>query len=277
MGDDAGTGAGDAAAAVPPRASTLVAVATMAAIALVSVTAIVVWARVGPGTGGAQAAEPLEEIPSSLAGEIEPTSVPADVVGAFDGPVVGARRLDELPPDVLDACNQFNELQWADGEPSLTSAVATPDGIIGVLEGKAEVPNGFGEWEGPGGEDPERFRQSCNARFEDGRWVSDGGGFEPVFPDQPDPPMFGGSFCCDSRGLGTATGQVTVVDGTTWIVQDRVSWYVGYPVTDQDESITVTWKYREGRFGPGGPPQSRIFFVDDSGEILGEGFAGGAF
>lgn len=256
-------------------AATLTAVGTMAIIALVSVTAIVAWARLGGGRPEIAAAESLQPLPETLAGGIEPGPVPDEVARAFDGPVLGARLLDELPPEVLDSCKQVSELDWDDGAPQVAYAIATPDGIQADLEGRADVPPEMGDWTGPNGEQPERFRLACNARFEGGAWISDGGGFEPIFEDQPRPGGFG-STCCDAQGLGTATGSVSVVDGATWVVQDRAGWYLAYPA-DGAETITVTWKYRENNFGPGGPPQSRVTFVDDAGENLGEGFAGGQF
>ena len=88
--------------------------------------------------------------------------------------------------------------------------------------------------------------------------------------------MGGGYSCCDENGLATASADVEVLDGAAWALQDRGGWYVAYPLEDRT-SLTVTWKFREQRFGPGGPPQSAITFLDGNGEILGEAFAGGQF
>ena len=86
----------------------------------------------------------------------------------------------------------------------------------------------------------------------------------------------GGYSCCDSNGLATATGVVRVPNGATWALQDRNGWYLAYPVREQ-ERLALSWKFREQGVGPGGPPQTSVTFVDDSGAILEETFTGGNF
>ena len=249
----------------------------MAVIALVSVTVVMVWARVSSGASGSE--EPgngvEEPVPDSLVGGIAPAPVPEEVAAAFDQPVVGAARLDELPPDVTDECgNTFGEIDWDEGQPTLQSAIATPDAIHAVLEGK-------GAW-GPemgGGEDqPERFRTTCTARREHDHWVTEGNGFQPIFgkDDVIEDGMGGGYSCCDENNLATATQTVAVPDGAAWGIQERSGWYLAYPVEAQP-TMMLSWKFREQRFGPGGPPQTTVTFVDDTGAVIAEAFAGGQF
>ena len=262
---------------VAVRASALSAVATMAVIALVSVSVVMVWARVSSGSSEGEGSESGidEPVPDSLAGGIAPAPVPDAVTAAFDQPVVGAARLDELPPDVSDECSDtFGEVEWEEGQPTLQSAIATPDAIHAVLEGKGS----WGPDMGGGGEAPERFRTTCSAHSEGDRWMTEGNGFQPVFGegDVVEDGMGSGYSCCDENGLATATQTIAVPDGAAWGIQERSGWYLAYPVEDEP-MMMLTWKFREQRFGPGAAPQTTVTFVDDAGAVIAEAFAGGQF
>ena len=260
----------------PRRAGTAQSIGIMAAIALVAVTVVVVSARLGGNSEGSDDVE--ETVPTTLAGGMEPTPLPDALVASFDAPVIGARELDELPPDALAVClESLGGIEVADADIKVEYAVATPDGLFGTLLGKGELGPEMG-FDGGGGEAPTGFRGTCAAREDDnGGWISDGGGMEILFGDEGPGEMNGTSYsCCDSNGLATASGTVEVPDDADWAVQDRNGWYLAYPTTDRNQ-LLLTWKFRENRFGNGSPPQSPVTFVDADGVIIGEGFAGGNF
>lgn len=254
----------------PRRASTLTAIGTMAAIALVSVVAVVVWARMGRA-GDAQD-EAGDGIPTVMADGTPPGEVPGAVTTAVDLPVVGVVALDDVPGDIRQECrDNFGEVTW-DGEPTKEYAFVTPDGMSSSYIGKGTAPPGMF---GPGQAKGDQFRVRCSASFRDGQWMVDGGGVEPVRPGDDGEFMSGGGFgCCDENGLATASGSIEVPDGAAWALQERGGWYLAYPVKG-GSSLTVTWKYREN--GTGGPPQSRVTFVDKDGGIVAEAFTGGQF
>lgn len=257
------------------RAGTLTAIGTMAAVAVVSVTAVVAWARLGqPGTSEA-AATVEEEVPTALAGGNQPAQVPAAVSSAVDLPVVGAAELDELPGHMLDACTQDFDVGWDPGSPQVEYAFMTPDGVVASVTGQGDMPGGFGM--GPGGEQPTGVRFRCDLQLEDGSAINRGGGsFEEIFPDQPSSGGFLSSSCCDEQGLATASASVPVPADAAWLLQDRGTWYLGYDVSGL-ENVGVSWKYRENRFGQGGPPISTVLFVGKDGTIVAETTAGGQF
>jgi hypothetical protein len=268
--EDAGTPGHD-------RARTLTVIGTMALIAVVAVTAVVVWARVGaPDAGDRTVTAGVDEaLPETLAGGFEPAPVPPEIVAAVDAPVVGAAKLEQLPDDMLAACMDFNEVTWDPGSPTTEYAVVTPDGVNASLFGQGEVAGGIGK--GPEGEDPIGIRIRCELDLRgSGPSNRGGGGYEEVFPDQPVMGGFSGSSCCDEDGLATAMASVNIPDGAAWLLQQRGAWFLAYPVEGLDV-ISVTWRYRENRFGPGGPPQSRVVIVDGAGETIAESFVGGRF
>lgn len=278
MTADANADANSEGGPVAARAGTVTAIATMGLIALVCAVAVIAWARLG---GGAEAEEDglAEPIPSQMAGGARPGRVPPAVVDVFgDTAVVGVAMLDSLPPGVERQCNRnMGPISWEAGEPSVEYAYAGPDAISLSLIGRGEAPRGmFGR--GPGGQRPERFRLICIATDQDGGWVVGGGGIEPAVEGHFGGGEFGGGAytCCDENGLASASGSVAVPDGATWALQERNGWYLAYPVSGTGR-ITVTWKYREQQFGGEVPPQSAVTFVDDSGAIVGEDFAGGQF
>lgn len=258
--------------AAPRRASTATVIGTMAAIALVSVVAVVVWARLG--RAGDAGAEAVDQIPTVMAGEFPTGDVPPAVADAVDLPVVGVALLDDVPGDIRQECrDNFGEISW-DGEPRQEYAFATPDGMSSSLIGKGTAPAGMF---GPGEAEARQFRMRCTASYRDGHWMVDGGGIEPVRANGKGEFSTGGGFgCCDENGLATASGSVEVPQGAAWGLQERSGWYLAYPVKAGD-NLNVTWKYRENQFGGGGPPQSRITFVDEEGGIVDEAFAGGHF
>ena len=277
MGAPLATDVEDADTPGQDRARTLTVIGSMALIAVVAVTAVVVWARVGaPAAGDEPATTGLDEaLPETLAGGTEPAPVPDEIAAAVDGPVVGAARLDELPDDMLAACVDFIEVTWDPGSPTTEYALVTPDGVNASLFGQGEVAGGFGK--GPVGEDPIGIRIRCELDLSGGEPVNrGGGGYEEVFPDQPVMGGFSGSSCCDQNGLATAMAAVDIPDDAAWLLQERGAWFLAYPVDGLDV-ISVTWRYRENRFGPGGPPQSRVVLVDASGETIAESFVGGRF
>lgn len=267
---------------LPRRAGTLSAVGTMAAIALVSVVLVVVWARVGGGQSQAEEDGVVEPIPSQMAGGVRPGRVPEPVVDALgEVAVVGVASVDRLPEEVAQQCSDsFGEIQWDEGQPKVEYAYMTPDGLSASLIGSGKAPRGmFGGKPGGGGRQPERFRMACNATEHDGFWNGESQGIEPVFDggDGGGHSFGGGYSCCDENGLATASGSVGVPDGATWALQDRNGWYLAYPV-DGRTSLSLSWKFREAGFGGGGPPPpSGVTFVDDEGTILEETFAGGQF
>lgn len=265
------------------RASTIAVLGTVGGIALVAVAVVVLWTRISAGPqGDAEAAAFEEDIPSSLVGGLPPADVPADVAAVFDVPVIGAANLDELPPGVLQECNRsFGEMNWDEGHPSIEYAIATPDAIHTSLVGTGE--NIDMDMGGGGPDAPDKFRLTCTARHEDGGWIGEGNGFEPIFDGGEGMHggiMGGGYSCCDENGLATATGVVQVPPGATWGLQDRNGWYLAYPVGKHD-SLAVTWKVAqdvaERGFDRGGGPQTSITFVDEAGGVIEEVFTGGEF
>lgn len=260
------------------RASAGAAIAAMAVIAVIAVAIVVTWARLSAGNQAEPQAEGLQEpVPSTLVGGIAPGEVPGPVANLFDVPVVGAANLDQLPDEVMQQCSRtFGEIEWDDGQPVVEHAVATPDAIHASMIGTGDMPPEMGM--GPDGDGPAKYRLSCSARHEGDGWIGEAGGFEPIFEGEEGGGvgMGGGYSCCDENGLATASATVEVAAGATWALQDRNGWFLAYPVQDR-KFVTVTWKFREQRFGPGGPPQTGITFVDDQGGIIAEVFTGGHF
>jgi hypothetical protein len=137
------------------------------------------------------------------------------------------------------------------------------------------VPGGFGM--GPGGEQPSGVRVRCDLQLEEGSAVNRGGGsYEEIFPDTPPSGGFLSSSCCDRDGFATASASVGVPAGADWVLQDRGLWFLAYEVGDL-EQVGISWKYRERRMGPGGPPVASVLFVADDGTVVGESTAGGQF
>ena len=266
----------EAGGTAPRRAGTARVIGTMAAVALVAVAVVVVSARLGGNSSGEAGVE--ETVPTTLAGGIAPGPVPQVVTATFDAPVVGAVNLDNPPADAVASCGESMGIMWDDGQPEVEYAVATPDGIFLSLLGSGETAPDMGM--DSGGQIPEKFRTTCSAQPDGDGWMSQGGGMEVVFEGEPESEDFAGSSssysCCDEQGLATASGSVEVPDDAAWALQDRSGWYLAYPTADRPR-LVLTWKFRESRFGGGGPPQSPVTFVDADGVIVGEGFAGGGF
>lgn len=256
------------------RAGTLAVVGTMAAIAVVSVTAVVAWARVGPGAG-AEVAAPVEEMPTTLAGGNQPQPVPEAITAAVDKPVIGAASLDELPGRMLDACTGDMGVMWDPGEPDVEYAFITADGLVASVAGQGDVAGGFGM--GPGGEQPAGLRVRCDLELEDGSAINHGGGgYEEIFPGQPSSGGFLSSSCCDRDGLARASASLEVPQDADWALQDRGTWFQAYEVGGLS-AFGVTWRYRERRMGPGGPPVSGVLFVAGDGTVVSEAAAGRQF
>lgn len=254
----------------PPRAGAVPVMLTMAAVATISVAAVVAWARLSTGRTGADPSGQaiVDDVPVSLAGGVEPGAVPDAVVAAVDLPVVGARQLEELPDDSAADCRQHGEF---DEEPTLEYAVATPEGIAASLVGPSSM---MGVDIGGGGADPPLLRLRCTVEFSDDRWhgasSSSGPAGDEVVPS-------GSSFsCCDARGFATASATIATNPDASWALQDRGSWYLAYPLSDRGWT-EVTWTFRENRFGQGRPPSSNVLFVDDTGAVVGETNAGDLF
>ena len=260
------------------RAGTLTVIGTMAAIAVVSVTAVVAWARLAQPAASEGPAGVEQEVPAVLADGSQPAPVPAAIAAAVDLPVVGAAKLDELSDEMLGACTEGFEGAGDAGEQGGLRpeyAFVTPDGVVASVTGKGELAEEFGM--GPGGEQPTGVRFRCDLQLEEGSVTNrgGGGGFEPIFPDQPSSGGFSSS-CCDEQGLANATATVQVPVDAAWLLHDRGTWYLGYEVGGL-ENVGVSWRYRENRFGQGGPPMSTVLFVGEDGSIVAETTAGGQF
>lgn len=263
-------------ATAPPRAGTGRVIGIMAAIAVVAVTVVVVSARAGGNSPDDPDVE--ETVPTTLAGGIPPGPVPDVVTAAFDAPVIGAVNMDNPPADAVASCGESMGIVWDDGQPEVEYAIATPDGIYLSLLGSGQTGPDMDMDMGGGGV-PEKFRTSCSAQAQDGGWHSQGGGMEVVFEGEELAEDFGGSSysCCDDQGLATASGSVEVPEDAEWAVQDRRGWYLAYPAAGRPR-LTLTWKYRQSRFGGAeGPPQSPVTFLDAEGAVVGQSFAGGRF
>lgn len=259
------------------RATTTRAIGTIAAIAVIAAALVVGWARIGDAGSSGDEDEPGgDAIPTTLEGGIEPGEVPRALARAFDKPVVAATLLTQLPPDVLDTCQSSDDLEWEEGDPTLESAVATPDAVHASLIGRSV---GMGEqmgFESTDGE-PVRWRVRCTARFEDGGWRTDGsGGFEPADEGFEHTGIQEMS-CCDAAGMTTGTAILAAPPEAAWAVQDRGSWYLAYPIAEEHRRVTVTARFREGGFGRGGPPAMRVTYVDKAGEVIGEESLGDDF
>jgi hypothetical protein len=282
-------------AEVAPPASPFVAVGAVTLVALVAALAVLGWAHLRPDAEAAAGPEPLdEEVPTALAGGEPLGEVPPALAAAFDEPVVAARLLDEVPDD-FGGCG-FEEIAWAEGHPELEIAMLSPDGLYvsvvgtgawdeGVVgepmplpepepeERPADVP-AFEESAGDGDigdREIDRFRVSCHATWERGGWSGGSGSSGPAFGDVPDVGT-GGATCCDANGLSTGQTVVQAPDGAAWVLQERGGWWLAYPL-DERRIASVTWKYREGRFG-GGMPATHVLYLDEVGEVIDEEWVG---
>ena len=272
LGATVGTEVDDAGTPARARAGTLVVIGTMAAIAVVSVTAVVAWARLADPPS--EQATGVEDVPTALADGSAPPTLPEVVTSAVDLPVVGAQRLDVLPDHMLGACTDTIEVAW-DGSPEAEYAFVTADGVVASLAGDGEVPGGFAV--GPGGQQPTGLRVRCDLQLQDGDVINrGGGGFEEILPGSPPGGGFMSSSCCDENGLATASASLLVPDEAHWALQERGSWYQAYAV-DGLTHVGVSWRYRERRMGPGGPPVSTILFLAADGTIISEDSVGGHF
>lgn len=251
------------------RATTARAIGTIAAIAVIAAALVVGWARIG-GAGSASDDDEAagDALPTTLEGGIEPDEVPRALAKAFDKPVVAATLLTQLPPDVLDTCRS-HDLEWEEGDPTLESAVATPDAVHASLVGRTA---GMGEQMGFESTDggPVRWRVRCTARFEDGEWRTEGGGGIEPADESFEHTGIREMSCCDAAGMTTGTAILMAPPEAAWAVQDRGSWYLAYPIAEEHRRVTVTARFREGGFGPGGPPAMHVTYVDKAGEVIGD-------
>lgn len=281
---------GEREAPTGPRVGALTAVGTMALVALVVCGGLVIWIRASAGAP-AEADDPTNgfaetEVPTRLAGGLDPGEVPAAIQAAVDGPVLGALRLDDgvdLPQGVdLSGCVGQDAF---DGEPAVVDGTVTPDGLMVILEGPGR--GGFADMPVPApapapgpspspavssvpgtGPSEPRMRAVCDFQWtEGGGWVGSGGSMGPA-----DDRGFGGggmgSFCCDADGMTIAATWVTPPTDAAWGLQDRGAYWVAYPV-DELDLVSVSWRYRERRFAPT-PPTTHIQWVDEDGGFLAE-------
>jgi hypothetical protein len=291
-------------AEVAPPASPFVAVGAVTLVALVAALAVLGWAHLRPDAEAAAGPEPLdEEVPTALAGGEPLGEVPPALAAAFDEPVVAARLLDEVPDD-FGGCG-FEEITWAEGHPELELAVLSPDGLYvsmvgtgawgqGAMDGPMPMPEPV-PGERPADEpafevDPsisdadidvpdadiddreiDRFRVTCHATWERGGWTGGSGSSGPAFGDIPDLGT-GGATCCDGDGLSTGQTVVQAPEGAAWVLQERGGWWLAYPL-DERRIASVTWKFREGRFG-GGMPATHVLYLDEVGEVIDEAWVG---
>jgi len=234
----------------------------MGVVAVVTVVAVVLLGRVGPGAARAgdavhtTAAEP----PEVMAGGYPTGKVPPRVAAAVDEPVVGVHVLDELPPELADACS--GGTQWDEDGADLEYAFATPGTVDIALVGRLDDP----EPGMPRG----RMRQVCSLTQDDGRFWSGGGSMTSADEDAT-----GGmsSSCCDENGMGWATAGMAVPPDTAWALVPRGGWHLAYPVKGRT-TVHVTWSWHAGRFGEGEPPPANVVLVDRRGNVVGEQLLG---
>jgi hypothetical protein len=284
-------------AEVPPPASPWFAVGAVTLVALVAALAVLGWAHLRPGAEAAAGPEPLDEdVPTALAGGEPLGEVPPALAAAFDEPVVAGRLLDEVPDD-FGGCG-FEEIVWDEGHPELELAMLSPDGLYvsrvgtgawdqGVVDGPKPMPMpeerppdepAFEDGPSEADDDSDiddreidRFRVTCHATWERGGWSGGSGSSGPAFGDVPEVGM-GGATCCDADGLSTGQTVVQAPDGAAWVLQERGGWWLAYPL-DERRIASLTWKYREGRFG-GGMPATHVLYLDEGGEVIDEAWVG---
>lgn len=264
----------------------------MLAVALLAVAPVMLFGRATP------AAEPPEPptvelaMPDALAGGIEPGDVPDTVADAADGPVLGAVRVDEIPPGAT--CH--HEGVFAD-EPVLEFAVVGPFGLSASFVGAGGAEFGppppgpraapVPQPDRPAGPAPpalppapaaanppaERLRAICGATWDGAGWTGGGQSISPV--DHPEAGGGIGMSCCDEQGLGTASVSLPVPDGVAWVLQDQGGWWVAYPV-EGAPVVALNWKFvdpgaRRGMFEGHGPVTSTlVLLLDAGGDVIEE-------
>lgn len=251
-------GAGRAPASIP------LAVGSVVAIAAVVVAGVVLWARLSavdparaPGPQGS-----ADPVPAELAGGYALGEAPDAVTEARDRPVVAARLLDEIPEGAHDCAH---EMRW-DGAPELEIALVTPEGLY-----VSQVGEGVVEFQEPSS--GERWRLMCQSEWDGSSWRPGSSSVGPAADG--DRHGFGGGFsCCDEHGMATASADVTVPDGAAWVLQDRGSWWLAYPVNGM-RRLPLTWRFAQPRFGGGGRGvPTHVLFVDEDGREISEEWVG---
>lgn len=237
-----------------PPAGGLLAVGTVLAIAVLVVSAVVVWARLAEGQGATASPTPDEGVPTELAGGYEPGDVPEAVAASRDGPVVGARLLDELP-DGVNGCDPGG-MEW-EAEPVVDKALLTPEGLFLSFDGQTI--------------DGQQWRMTCELSWGERGWTPGSSTVGPA-QDALRGGLGSGFSCCDRDGLATATADAFVPEGAAWALQERGEWWLAYPVEDQPR-LNLTWRFAP-RFGGGRSVPTHVVFVDAQGQEISEEWFG---
>ena len=236
-------------ATAPRRAGALVAVGTMALIAVVVAGGVVLWGRLAAREAGAAVASP-EEVPAALADGEPPGEVPAVVADAVQGPVVGVRRVTSTPPEFAGCGGP------AQGDEDLEYAFVTPDGLSASWVVDAEA---FGVEKGFAGPAPtpddQRMRVTCHGTLQDGGWAVVNGMTGPVD---------GGFTGVEPASDDLVRAAVRVPEDADWVVHDRGGYRLAYDVTDLTQ-VHVTIPVRAG-----GQDAAPLTFLTAAGEVVDE-------
>jgi hypothetical protein len=232
---------------VTGRGSTIAAVGTMTAIALVAASAFVILTRLAP-VGQRPAASQVEQPPALLADGGRPGDVPVTVPPEVQGPVIGVRNAAQLPDNAL-ACD-VPEL----GDDVKAEGVRVTPEV--VLLDVVTDPPGVGTQ-----------RLVCITWRQGSAWST----VTTVSLDEHGGTIPFGYFCCSEGGRGVAGAVVQAPEGTRWVLQERPGWWLAYPVGEH-LAVPVLWSFQHSRFGAVSAPVSHVLYLDDEGEVLDEAF-----
>lgn len=284
------SGVSEPAVDAPRRGSGLLAVGLVLLIAVLAAGATVAWARVDARRA---AADPVAEVPTTLADGSTPAPVPSEIADAVDVAVIGAIRLDAAPPG-LEACHRE---QAELGDVRVRAAYITPAAAVVTGEGRGdafgaapalplpppEAPAVAGTADEPAGSEPlaseavasepevpepevleppqQRLLVSCTGRFVSGGWQQTGEMIAPL-----DDGAFGGGMSFD----GTLASSTVTVDGAAWLLHLVDGYAVAYDVAGL-EVAPVVWSSGDGGlFGGGFPGSTSALLLDAGGGVLEE-------
>ena len=176
-----------------------------------------------------------------------PAPVPATITAAVKVPVIGARVFG---PGDTPSAGCVIPRDPALGSARSLGAVVTPDGLSeGVVGGTP------------------RQLETCEARRQQGRWVSCGASHANWPNDAALSTNGGGTAMCVGQTSEIAFGWVASPAATAWVLQDRGSYMLAYPVVAGNPT-RVSANHLTAAPTPGF--SAHLVYLDANGNKVGE-------